>query len=122
MRLSSLRLLPLVLLAACGHDSHPLAGAWNQELPGGAHGMHIAFDTKSDKVDIGLPPRADGTHGHLSGTYTFDAATLLVTVKAKLMGDGKADTWSGKLQGKDLELTSADGKLSFGQGEHAKGH
>lgn len=122
MRLVSLRFLPaLLLLAACG-DHHPLAGAWNQELPGGAHGMHITFDTKGDKVDIGLPARADGTHGHAHGTYTFDAASKTVTVKATLMGEGKADTWTGKLDGEHLELSSADGKLTFHHGEHAAGH
>ncbi len=122
MRFPWLRVLPPVLFAACSHDSHPLAGSWNQELPGGAHGMHITFDTKGDKVDVGTTPRADGTHDHLNGTYTFDAATKSVTIKAKLMGDGKADTWMGKLVDKDLELTSADGKLTFGHGDHAHGH
>lgn len=122
MRLASLRFVPVLLLFAACADHHPLAGAWNQELPGGAHGMHITFDTKGDKVDIGLPPRADGTHGHDKGTYTFDAATKTVTVKAKLMGDGKADTWTGVLDGEHLELGSADGKLMFHHGEHAQGH
>lgn len=118
------RLLPFVLpllLAACG-DSHPLAGAWNQELPGDAHGMHVSFDTKGDRVDIGTAPRPDGTHDHLHGTYTFDAAKKAVTVKAKLLGDGKADTWTGTLDGDHLELTSADGKILFHRGEHAHGH
>lgn len=121
MRFSTLRLLPLVLLAACG-DHHPLAGAWNQELPNDAHGMHITFDTKGDKLDVGLAPRADGTHDHLHGTYTFDAATKALTVKAKLLGEGKADTWTGKLNGAEIELSSADGKLTFHQGDHAHGH
>jgi polyisoprenoid-binding protein YceI len=121
MRFPTLRLLPLVLLAACS-DHHPLAGAWNQELPNDAHGMHIAFDPKSDRLEVGLAPRADGTHDHLEGTYTFDAATKTVTVKARLMGDGKADTWTGKLAGVEIELSSADGKLTFHHGEHAHGH
>lgn len=121
MRFSSLRLLPLVLLAACS-DHHPLAGAWNQELPNNAHGMHLAFDTKSDKVGIGLAPRADGTHEHMDGTYTWDAATKTLTVKAKLMGEGKADTWTGKLADHEFELSSADGKLTFHHGDHAHGH
>lgn len=121
MRFSTLRLLPLVLLAACS-DHHPLAGAWNQELPNNAHGMHITFDTKGDKLDVGLAPRADGTHDHLHGTYTFDAATKALTVKAKLLGEGKADTWTGKLNGAEIELSSADGKLNFHQGDHAHGH
>jgi len=118
-----LRLLPFVLLAACS-SSHPLDGAWNQELPGGAAGMSITFDTKGTACMVHTAPRADGSgHDHLHDTtYTFDAATKAVTVKAKLMGDGKAGTWTGKLDGAHLELSSADGKLTFHHGAHAHGH
>ncbi|MBM4060339.1 MAG: hypothetical protein FJ265_04465 [Planctomycetes bacterium] len=116
-----LRLLPLALLAACG-GHHPLDGAWNQELADGSPGMHITFETTGDKVDVGLPPRADRTHGHAHGTYTFDAASAAVVVVAKLLGDGKADTWNGKLAGDRLELGSADGKLTFRRAERAHGH
>ena len=44
---------------------------------------------------------------------TFDAATKAVTVK--WTGD-RSDTWSGKLDGEHLDLTSADGKLKFHHG------
>ncbi len=121
MRFPLLRLLPLALLAACSH-SHPLDGSWHEELPNDAHGMHIDFDTASANAVIGLRPRPDGTHEDTKGTYTFDAATMTVTVKARLLGDGKADTWTGKIEGADLVLSSADGKLTFGHGEHAHGH
>lgn len=121
MRFPTLRLVPLALLfAACGH--HPLEGAWNQELPNGGHGMHLAFDLRSDQALVGLTPRADGTHDDLRGTYTFDVATGTLVLKAKLLGEGKADTWTGKIVGEDLELTSADGKFTFARGAHAHGH
>lgn len=115
----SLLSLPLLLVAAC---SHPLAGSWSQELPGGAHGMSIEFDAKGDKVMVHTAPRPDGGHDHVSGTYVWDAATKTLTVKAKLMGDGKADTWSGKLVGDDIELSSADGKLTFHHGGEMHAH
>jgi hypothetical protein len=121
MRLRSLALFALFAAAACS-DHHPLAGAWNQELPGGAHGMHVAFDTKGDKVNIGLPPRPDDTHDHVHGTYTFDAVSKAVVVKAKLGGDGKADTWSGTLAGERLELSGGEQKVAFVRGDKAHGH
>lgn len=121
-RRSSFRILPLaLLLTACG-GHHPLEGAWNQELPGGAHGIHLAFDLRSDKMLAGLAPRADNTHDDVHGTYTFDAAAGTVTMKIKLLGDGKADTWTGKIVGDDLEVSSADGKFTFARGAHAHGH
>jgi hypothetical protein len=117
-----LRLLPLALMfAACSHH-HALDGAWNEERADGAVGITIEFDVKSSACEVHTAPRADKTHDHVDGTYTFDAATKAVTVKAKLMGDGKADTWTGKLDGEHLELASADGKLKFHHGEHAEGH
>jgi len=124
MAFPSLRLLPLVLLAACT-SSHPLDGSWNQELAGGAAGMSITFDVKGTACMVHTAPRADGGgHDHVTGTYTYDAAAKTVTVKAKLMGDDKADTWTGKIGGEHLELSSADGKqkLTFHHGEHAPGH
>ena len=118
-----LHLLPLVLFAACSH-SHPLDGAWNEERADGKPGISIEFDTKGTACMVHLAPRADGGHDHLEGalTYTFDAATKAVTITAKLMGDGKAATWTGKIDGEHLEVTSADGKLTFHHGEHAHGH
>lgn len=112
--------LPILLLASC---SHPLAGNWSQELPGGAQGMSIEFDGKGDKVLVHTAPRPDGSpHEHVNGTYVWDSATKTLTVKAKLMGDGKADTWSGRLVGDDIELSSADGKLTFHHGGDAHAH
>jgi hypothetical protein len=111
----------LLLLTACS-DKHPLAGHWNQELPGGAHGAHLHFDTKGDKVNVGLAPRADGTHDHVHGTYTFDAATGAITVKAKLLEGNPADAWSGKLHDGHLDLKAGEVNLHFHRGDKAAGH
>jgi hypothetical protein len=122
MALRFLHLLPLLLFAACS-SGHPLDGAWNEERADGAPGMSIEFEVKGTACEVHLAPRADGSHDHLDGaTYTFDAGTKAVTIKGKLMGGGKADTWTGKIDGQHLELTSADGKLTFHHGEHVHGH
>lgn len=118
----TIRLIPvLFLFAACG-SSHPLAGGWNQELPGDAKGMYLEFDTGSDKCLLHTAPTgADGAHDDVNGTYAWDAASRTVTVHCKLAGAGKADTWTGVLDGEHLELSSADGKLKFhhgGEGHH----
>lgn len=118
MRIRSAFLVPFLLLAACGSD-HPLAGNWAQQLDGGKKGLNLEFQTGGDKVMVHTAPREDGSHDHLHGTYTFDAVSKVVTVKCKLLGDGKADAWTGALAGKTLELSSADGKLAFAQGGSA---
>ena len=64
-------------------------------------------------------PEADGTHDHLHGTYTFDAASKAVTVKCKLMGDWKSEAWTGTLAGEVLELTDGTDKLKFKKGGSA---
>ena len=120
MRCRSLLFLPVLLaVAAC---SHPLAGNWSQHTGTDAKGMTLEFDKTGTNVFVHTAPRADGGHDHLKGTSTFDDATQAVTVKCKLMGEGKSDTWSGKLDGKHLELASPDGKLTFNQGGEAHGH
>lgn len=111
-------LLALFVLAACG-DHHPLAGNWNQELPGGKAGIHLSFDTKGTALEAGTPPRADGTHDHLQGTYTFEATTRAVTVKLALLGADQPDTWTGKVDGEHLELAAGATKLTFHRGRHA---
>ncbi|MEO6597438.1 MAG: hypothetical protein ABIP94_22065 [Planctomycetota bacterium] len=115
-------LLPVLLLAACGADHNPMAGNWSQQLPGNAKGMTIEFDGASDKVNVHTAPREDGGHGHVRGTYIFDAPGRSVTVKAKLAGDDKADTWKGTVDGTRMDLSSADGKLAFQRGGAADGH
>ncbi len=115
-------LLPFLLVAACSGGDHALAGSWSQELPGGAKGMSVEFDVKSDKVFVHTAPRPDGSHDHLDGTYAWVAASKSVTVKAKLGGDGKADTWTGTVNGEHLELSSPDGKLLFHHGEEEHDH
>lgn len=120
------RLIPLalsvLLFAACGGSDHALAGNWLQDTGSDAKGMSIEFDGKGTEVMVHTAPAADGTHDHLHGSYTFDAATKAVTIKAKLLGDGKADTWTGALVGDRLELSSADGKLAFQKGGKPYGH
>lgn len=111
-------LLALLALSACG-DHHPLSGNWNQELPGGKAGMHLSFDTKGTNMEASTPPRADGSHDHVRGTYTFDAATKALTVKLALLGADHPDSWSGKVEGEHIELEAGTTKLVFHRGAHA---
>lgn len=120
MRRRSFALLPALLFAAA--CSHPLAGNWSQETGSDAKGMTLTFDDAGANVFVHTAPGPDGHHEHLDGTSTYDKATNAVTVKCKLMGEGKSDTWSGKLDGEHLELASPDGKLKFHQGGDAHGH
>lgn len=123
-----LALVPALLFAACGHDhdhgtasDHPLGGTWVQQLAGDAKGFGLAFDTKGSACEMHTAPRADGSHDHVGGTYTFDAATKAVTVKCKLLGDGKADSWAGTLGTGVLELTGGTDKVTLKPGKIA-GH
>ncbi len=109
-------LVSLFLFAAC---SHPLEGSWNQQLAGGKKGMSVTFSTKSDEFLMHGPPRADGGHDHVSGTYIFDEASGAITVKAKLLGDNGPAEFSGTLADGTLSLGSADGKLEFKVGAAA---
>ena len=116
MTRSSRLLFPaLLLLVSC--SKHPLHGGWREE--GAKAPRVLSFDPAGSKLMVHTPPRPDGGHDHLHGTYTFDAATKAVTVQCKLLGDGKADRWSGTLADKALELSSADGKLAFARGGSA---
>lgn len=110
--------VPFLLLAACGND-HPLAGNWAEQVEAGKKGMHLEFQTSGDKVMVHTAPREDGSHDHLHGTYVFDANSNAVTVKCKLLGDGKADAWTGVLAGKSLDLTGGGVTLKFAQGGSA---
>ncbi len=114
--------LPLVVFAACGGPAHPLAGAWSQELPEGKHGMSLEFDGKGEKVVVHGAPRADGTHGHPKATFTWDGAAKTLTLSGDLVTEGKPGTWTGRLEGDHLELSSADGKLVFHRGGEPHGH
>ena len=117
MRSRLLYVLPLLFAAACS-DNHPLAGHWSPEAAVAGLKVGIDFDGKTDQVMA----HVDGPDGHShppKGTYTFDSATKAVTVKCKLMGDGKADTWTGTLAGETLELTGGDTKLKFKKGGSA---
>ena len=114
-------LLPFLLLAACG-DDHPLAGNWSQKTADGSVGMSLEFDTGSDRLMVHTAPRADGGHDHVNGTYTWDATAKTLSVKAPLLGEGKADAWSGSMNDSTIELTSPDGKLAFQRGGKPHGH
>lgn len=119
----SLFVLPLLLLfAGCSGDKHVLAGNWSQELPGDKEGMSLEFDDKGEKVMVHGAPRADGGHSHPKVTHTWDAATKTLTLKGELVEGSKVDSWSGKLDGDHLELTSAEGKLVFHRGGTPHGH
>ena len=112
----------LLILAACSSDGSPMAGNWVEDTGSDAIGMTLSFDGHSDEFWAHLAPREDGSHDHAHGTYSYDEETKTVTVKAKLMGDGKADTWTGKVDGQTLELGAADTKLKFRQGGSPAGH
>jgi hypothetical protein len=123
MRSYNMWFVPFLLLAACGSD-HPLAGAWGQKLPGDAKGMTLEFETAGTRVMVHLAPRPDGSHGHIDEpvTYSWDATAKTITVKGPLLGAGKADTWTGSVNGGQMELSSADGKLQFQRGGKVHGH
>lgn len=114
-------LLPILLLAACG-DDHPLAGNWSQKTADGSPGMSLGFDTEGDRVMVHTAPDADGHHDHVSGIYTWDGTAKTLSVKAPLLGDGKAEAWSGSMNDSTIELTSPDGKLMFQRGGKPHGH
>lgn len=122
-----LALVPALLFAACGHDhahgsasDHPLGGQWKQDTGGKGEGFGLVFNTKGSDCEVHTAPRADGTHDHIDGTYTFDAATKAVTVKCKLL-EGKPDNWAGTLGAGVLELTSGTDKVTLKPGKIA-GH
>lgn len=124
----ALFVLPLLFFAACGSSDHPLAGNWSQDTGADAKGISLEFDVRltngalGTEVMVHTAPAADGSHDHLHGSYTFDAASKAVTVKCKLLGDGKADSWAGTLAGDTLELAAGDAKLKFKKGGKAHGH
>ena len=117
MRSNLLLLLPMLLLAACG-SHHVLTGSWAQETPEGTEGVVLEFDDTGTRIAVHAHHRADP---HPKATFTFDAATKAMTIECAL-GDGKATTWKGSLNGGVLDLSSADGKLTFRRGGHASGH
>jgi hypothetical protein len=121
MRKSLRCLLPMFLLAACG-SHHVLTGEWAQMTPDGKEGVELEFDATGTKISVHGTPRPDGGHDHPQATFTFDAATKAMTIECALLGDGKATTWKGSLNGDALEISSADGKLTFRRGGHAHGH
>ncbi len=124
MRARFLTLIPTFLLVvSCTTEaSHPLTGTWKQHTGTDATGVELMIDPTGTKVHAHTAPSADGATDHLDGTCTYDAASKTVTVKCKLMGAGKSDTWTGKLDGEKLELASADGKLAFRHAGEATGH
>ncbi|MFM1873118.1 MAG: hypothetical protein RL398_2540 [Planctomycetota bacterium] len=121
MRMRWLLAPALLVLTACGSES-PIAGNWSQATADGTPGMVLEFDGGSDKLIGHTAEREGGGHDHLYGTYTLDAASGMVTVKAQLDGKQGAGSWSGPLKGDSLQL-AADGKtLQFQRGGKAHGH
>ncbi len=122
MRKLLLAFVPALLFAACKHDhaaasDHPLGGGWVQDTGSAAKGFSLTFNTKGSECQLHTAPAADGLHDHLDGTYTFDAATKALTVKAKLLGDGKADTWTGTVAAGRLELAGGTDKVVMKPGD-----
>jgi len=118
MKIRTLSLLSLLAFAACSAKS-PIAGNWTRE--GGPEGEKyiLEFENGGTRV-VGHIDDADG-HRHIepSPTYTFDAATMAVTVDGKLLGADGPAKWTGKLDGDHLELGAADTKLTFHKGGKA---
>ncbi|MFK7742316.1 MAG: hypothetical protein AB8H80_18525 [Planctomycetota bacterium] len=122
---------PLVLLAglaSCGADANananagPIAGHWAQETGTEKKGMTVQFDSESNKVMVHTAPAEDGSHGHVNGTYTFDAESNEVNVQCALNGKDKSDAWKGKLDGEHLSLTGGDETLKFHKGSDPHEH
>ena len=99
-------------MAACS-GSHPLAGAWGQDLPDGKKGMVLEFQIPGSECMVHTAPGPDGGHSHIRGTYTFDEASGALTVEVDLLGEGKANSFGGKLDGDRLQIGAADQKLVF---------
>ena len=117
MRHRLLAVVPFLMLAACDGGGDAMMGNWSPEGEVAGFRVGLEFDGKGNKC----MPHVDGPdgHGHPAATYTFDPASKLVTVKSKLLGDAKADTWTGTLAGDTLELTGGDVKLKFKKGGKA---
>ena len=119
-KLAHWSVLGLLLLGACS-DGHALAGNWSLASGADVEGMVVEFDGASDKVLVHAD--VDGRHVHIDGTYSFDAATMAVSVTAKLIGDDQPGEWTGKIVGgSKLELGAADTKLTFNKGGKPHGH
>ena len=126
MRKLFLAFLPAVLFAACGHDhdhatagasTHAIHGDWKQDTGTDAEGIGLTFYSDGTKVGLHTAPRPDGSHDHLYGTYTFDAATKALSIKGlKLLGDGKADAWTGTVGADRIELSAGADKVACKRG------
>ena len=108
----------MLLFVSCG-SHHVLTGKWSQVTPDGKEGVVLEFDDTGTQIFVHAHHRADK---HPKATFTFDAATKAMTIECALSDDGKATTWKGALNGDALDLSSADGKLTFRRGGHVGGH
>ena len=117
MRTRSLVVLaPLALFAACS-GGNPLAGTWKAEaLPAPVKKLALEFAEKDDRVLVHID---DPDHRHVNGHYTYDAGSKAVTVTARVLGESKAETWTGTLAGDVLELTGGTDKVKFQKGGSA---
>ena len=118
----SLALILFAPIAACDADAHgkmktAIGGAWSQEFASGdKHGMTLEFGDGTDKLFVHTAPDKNGDHGHLDGSYEFSADTGMVTVQCPLAGENGGKTWTGKLDGEQLMLTSGEASLKFAKG------
>lgn len=116
--------LPLLLFAACGGSGDAMAGSWSA-LARGAETetwfRSMKFDGKGDRVFAHLNT-PDGCHHPKDTTYTFDPATRKVVVKGKLLGEGKAEVWSGTVDGDLLELTGGPDTIKVKRSAEASDH
>ena len=100
MTRSSRLLFPaLLLLVSC--SKHPLHGGWREE--GAKAPRVLSFDSEGSKLMVHTPPRPDGGHDHLHGTYALDGEKISV----EWQEGGSARTYGGTVQGDRMELTSA---------------
>lgn len=113
-----LLIVPLLLVACSDAPGDAMAGHWSPDGKVGEFTVGLEFDGKGDKV-MAHVDGPDG-HSHPPGiTYMFDATTKVVTVRGKLLGDGKADTWTGTVSGDTLELAGGRDKIKLKKGGKA---
>ena len=64
---------------------------------------------------VHTPPRADGGHDHLHGSYKLDGAAISVEWKE----GATSKSFAGKVEGDRMEVSSATEKLVFLRGGSA---
>ncbi len=104
--------IPLVLaLASC--SKHPLDGGWRED--GAKAPRVLQFHPESNELMVHTPPREDGGHDHLHGTYSLDGSAISV----KWQEGSVALNLTGVVEGDRMELSGAAEKLVFLRGASA---